>query len=580
MQNVSDLYAAARSDRSAWHEYKAVIGGIEYDHDRIAAYPETAKSLFPGSVPTIGGCVSQTVKIGIISPEIPPPRMAKIELFCRVHGNGIVSEWIPKGTFFTDVRDPYSIPGVLILNGYDAMLKMETVFADGADDGNWPRSPQQVMQEIADRIGVILENTSNLGDILVPHPGGLTMREVASGIAVAAAGNWTITDNGALRFIPLANAAAPISMGKAAASFGLGEPFAAFSGVELLADDDSSFFAGAETGRVLSVFAPWASKEMAEAVLAAVEGYVYQPFEAEDARLDPAAELGDYLEIDGTAVLLASAVTKMDLLCAADISAPADEEIDHEYPYINPTTRKTDRKIAQNRSLIEKTSEHIMLEVEKQSGAIAQLEITAGEIESRVQDAEGDITVLQQDSGKVRVTIVDQDGTLQTTIDADSWEAFRKNLAGEVTSGFYYDFELGRFVYDGTGVFRSGDGKTYIEIDGNELILYSSRGVDGAAVDKLRIGFIRGQNPSGTEEVDYPYILLGNAGNTVNSGLVKKFWNGLFVGNSAAKEASGNFVVQDNYAGFFVNILTGKSYVIQDGEMKDVYTGSAIAKFR
>lgn len=578
MQTVSETYTTARADPAAWHEYKAVVGGVEYGKDRIMGNPETVKSLFSGNTPAIGCCVAQTVKIGIIDPSPSPPRMSKIELFCRVHGNGVTSEWIPKGVFFTDTRDSVSTPGALILSGYDAMLKMETAFTDGTDTGDWPRDPIEVMAEIAERIGVELEGNAALSEIPVAYPGALTMREVAAGIAAASGGNWTITDAGVLRFVPLAEIKTPLPLGMAAASFGADEPFAEFTRVTLQTGEDAVYTAGTDDGRELTATCQWATQEMAESVLLFVQGFAYRPFEAEDARLDPAAELGDYLEIDGISVLLASAVTYMDLLCAADISAPADEEIDHEYPYIDPTTRQIDRKIAQNRSLIEKTSEEIRMEVESQAGDIANLEINAAEIEQRVQNAEGDITVLQQDSGKVLVAISDQDGTLQTVIDSDTWEAIRKNLAGEVTSGFYFDFALGRFVYDGTGVFRSDDGKTYIEIQGNELVLYSSR--SGANVDKLRIGFITGRNPADTADVDYPYILLGNTGNEGGGGLIKKFWNGLFIGNSYAKEASGNFAVQDDYAGFFVNISTGKSYVVQDGEMKDVYTGAAIAKFK
>lgn len=577
MQNVSELYTTARADTTAWHEYKAVVGGVEYGRDRIMGAPETVKSLFSGNTPGIGGCVSQTVTLALISPDPAPPRMAKIELFCRVHGNGVTSEWMPKGVFFTDTRDPYSTPGALILNGYDAMLKMETPFVVGEDYGDWPRSPQLVMQEIAAVIGVELENADALGDISVPHPGSLTMREVSSGIAAAAGGNWTITDAGALRFVPFVQALTPIPLGMAAAAFGADEPFLPFTGVRLSTEDDTTFFAGSEIGRVLTATVPWASEEMAISVLSAVQGYVYQPFEAEDALLDPAAELGDCLEIGGTTVLLAKAITKMDMLCAADISAPADEEIDHEYPYIDPATRQTERKIAQNRSLIEKTSERILLEVESQSGDIADLQVHASEIESRVQSAEGEITVLQQEAGKVRVIIVDQEGTLETTIDADSWEAIRKNLEGETTSGFWFDFEAGQFVFDGTGEFKSRDGMSYITIEGNELVLHSSR--SGTMLDKLRIGFISGTDPSGMQDVDYPYILLGNTTSSGGSGLLKKFWDGLFIGNSYAKDASGRFSPQADYAGFFVDTITGVSYVVSGTEMQNVYTGEAIAKF-
>lgn len=572
MQNISDLYTTARADPSAWHEYKAVIGGVEYSHQQIAGEPETLKSLFPGTIPIVGGCVSQIVTVGIIDPSPPPPRMAEIELFCRVHGSGVTSEWIPKGKFFIDTRDPYSTPGVLILNGYDAMLKMEVVFIEGADEGNWPRDPKLVMNQIAEKIGVEIENVDSLGSLPVPYPGSLTMREIASGIAAASGGNWTITDAGLLRFVPLTGTNSVLPLGMAAASFAAAEPFEPISRVTLQGEE-STFTAGTNDGREMTISPPWVSQEMAQTILRLLEGYVYRPFEAEDARLDPAAELGDHLEINGQTLLLAKAVTKFDLLCAADISAPADEEIDHEYPYVNPSTRRIDRKIAQNRSLIEKTEERILLEVESQSGDIADLQVTASEIESRVQNAEGEISVLQQDSGKVRVAISDQNGTLQTVIDSGDWEAIYKTLAGEVSSGFYFDFTMGRFVFDGTGVFRSKDGNTYIEIVGNELVMYSKYGATGEYLDKIHLGFMSGSDPSGgADTIDYPYMLLGKASGDV--GMVKKFYNGLWIGNSAPINATGNFNGMAGASGFFINTRTGKSYVVNGVNMKDVYAGT------
>ena len=201
MQTVSETYRLARADPSAWHEYKAIVDGVEYGQARIMGAPETVKSLFSGNTPTIGCCVAQTVRIALIDPSPHPSRMAEIQLFCRVHGNGVISEWIPKGVFYIDTRDSKSTPGVLILEGYDAMLKMESEFTQGVDDGNWPRSMPVLMDDIAERIGVEIENAADIPEYMVPYTEDLTMREIAGYIAVAAAGNWIITDAGNLRLV-------------------------------------------------------------------------------------------------------------------------------------------------------------------------------------------------------------------------------------------------------------------------------------------------------------------------------------------------------------------------------------------
>ena len=149
----------------------------------------------------------------------------------------------------------------------------------------------------------------------------------------------------------------------AATSLNVAPEFAPFTGVRLWIDSNNAVFAGDETGRVLEEDCPWATQEMADNVLASISGYVYQPFEADGALVDPAAELGDGITVGGIYGPLAVMNTTFDALGAAGISAPADEEVDHEYPYISRAQRITDRKIAQNRSLITKTAEEIRLEV-------------------------------------------------------------------------------------------------------------------------------------------------------------------------------------------------------------------------
>lgn len=159
--------------------------------------------------------------------------------------------------------------------------------------------------------------------------------------------------------------------------------FEAFTGVRLWYDDDQYFFAGDETGRVLEADNPWATQAMADRVLASVSGYSYQPFEAGSALLDPAAELGDGVNVGGVYGPLASVMTRFDSMCAADISAPADEEIDHEYPYLSPSEREYKRNKARTYSLISKTADEIRMEVQKfqtsTEGALEELEKSFGE---------------------------------------------------------------------------------------------------------------------------------------------------------------------------------------------------------
>lgn len=64
------------------------------------------------------------------------------------------------------------------------------------------------------------------------------------------------------------------------------------------------------------------SQAMADSILAAVKNYSYQPYTAEDALLDPAAELGDAVTVGGIYSVIASADMQFDRACAPTISAP------------------------------------------------------------------------------------------------------------------------------------------------------------------------------------------------------------------------------------------------------------------
>ena len=83
---------------------------------------------------------------------------------------------------------------------------------------------------------------------------------------------------------------------------------------------------------------------LAANILAAVKNYRYQPYEAADALLDPAAELGDGVTVGGIYGGIHAKTTTFSRLFRADVSAPAEEEIDNEYPYLSAQERDAVRQ--------------------------------------------------------------------------------------------------------------------------------------------------------------------------------------------------------------------------------------------
>ena len=167
--------------------------------------------------------------------------------------------------------------------------------------------------------------------------------------------------------------------------------------VNLSVDSDHYYTAGDDTGRTIEVTCPWGSQEMANSILASVSGKTYQPYTATDALLDPAAEIGDAVTVGGYYSVIADISTEFDRACAPTISSPESDEIDDEYPYESKERRETNRKLAQTRSLISKTSEEILLQVENElQGLSSSFSVQLQQIQSQVTGIDGQVSTITQ----------------------------------------------------------------------------------------------------------------------------------------------------------------------------------------
>ena len=186
-------------------ESKVEIAGVEHDEERIFSLSTNAALFAEGTV-SIGGCVAKEIDLAVM-PKGEIPRMAEIKVYVRPVAEGVETEWLQKGVFFIDTRQEDKVTGVLTIHGYDAMLKAEQTYLAEGDTGEWPRSMQTVVNEIAQRMGVEVDPRTGIdSSYMVEYPNDLTMREVLGYIAVAHAGNWIITDAGKLRLVGLTNA--------------------------------------------------------------------------------------------------------------------------------------------------------------------------------------------------------------------------------------------------------------------------------------------------------------------------------------------------------------------------------------
>lgn len=159
------------------------------------------------------------------------------------------------------------------------------------------------------------------------------------------------------------------------------------SGIELMVDEKNMYFAGNDNGYVMTIDCPYGTQEMANDLLAKAKGFEYQGFAAEQVILPPETELGDGVTVAGIYGMVARRSFKFTPGMTSNIEAPRELEVQHEYKYSSPQQRKTERQIAQTRTLITKTAEEIILKVEGLDGKYTEVKTTLDGL--TVTDASG-----------------------------------------------------------------------------------------------------------------------------------------------------------------------------------------------
>lgn len=136
-----------------------------------------------------------------------------------------------------------------------------------------------------------------------------------------------------------------MSLGRRVTEINVSPQFDNYSKVIIHVSDDTIYESGNDTGRTLEIDNPFGTQAMADNILQSLTGYQYQPYTADGALLDPAAEIGDAVNARGTYGGIYTRERTFGRLMKADVSAPCDEEINHEYQFESPERREFKRSI-------------------------------------------------------------------------------------------------------------------------------------------------------------------------------------------------------------------------------------------
>ena len=161
-------------------------------------------------------------------------------------------------------------------------------------------------------------------------------------------------------------------------SFESAPQFDPYSRVEIIVSEDLFYTAGTDTGRTLTIENPWGTQAMADNILAKIKNFRYKPYTADSALLDPSAELGDGITANGLYSGIYAIETKYGKLLRAKVSAPAEDELESEYPYTSRSERRVQRKLT---GLTTKTAE-LQVSVEEITATVTAITEKGGTLET------------------------------------------------------------------------------------------------------------------------------------------------------------------------------------------------------
>lgn len=228
--------------------------------------------------------------------------------------------------------------------------------------------------------------------------------------------------------------------------------YAGWTKVVLQVDDNLEYVAGDDTGRTLTAFNPFGTQEMAEKMLASLRGSAYQPYSGATALLDPAAELGDAVDIRGYYGGIYSLARNLDKLYTADISAPSDEEVDHEYPYKSSQERVIIRERKKTKASLQVLTDRITAEVEAREGETRELRASLSIQADRITQ---EVTARAQADGELQARLEIQSGQISAKVSKNGGNrAFGWNLTDSAMVWSANGGEIVRF--DQTGAYIRG----------------------------------------------------------------------------------------------------------------------------
>lgn len=198
-QQVSDIWKMLLTTAGTVREYQFDIAGTIYGPE--AEVEHSVKSSLYDEF-GIGNAACAQLSMSLYADNIP--KGAEIKRYVRLRNGDDVSEWLPKGVFYTNRRSVED--GYWTIEAFDAMRKADIVWIPEQSD-RFPMDMLTAVLEFVWLMGIELDDRvvpAINQEYTIDYPANdYTIRDELRFIAAAQGGNWIITDEGKLYLVPL-----------------------------------------------------------------------------------------------------------------------------------------------------------------------------------------------------------------------------------------------------------------------------------------------------------------------------------------------------------------------------------------
>lgn len=405
METVARIYGALGFDKNA---KSGIDNGVAYREYNAITAPIITHGLLPNQTLSVGNAIAGTMTFTVLTTDTIP-KSAKVVIMGRPTdaNRTVFGEWKTFGTYWIDQRTQNE--ELIDLTCYDSMKKANQSYSDNSAVVSWPKEIKTVVTRIAEQLGVEIDSRtvdylidSDLGELeVITKPNDedtlLTILEYIGGII---GGNWIITPENKLRLVQLFSPAPysnyiidhdemiietdqgdtlihdentqatyehPAGGGLIRVPVVTGSITTAgrftITKVTMSRDRDNVYSIGTDEGFELVVSEnPYATGELCQRLYDRVAGVIYEPFTITSAVYDPATELGDYMVVGQKVCSVVYTETlKFDIGLTVDSAAPAENELESEYPYktIPQKMKYLAEGLEQARTMIRQTQDEV-----------------------------------------------------------------------------------------------------------------------------------------------------------------------------------------------------------------------------